>query len=206
MGGTTMDKLDLYREHKADYVAPRRPTLVDIGPAAYLAIDGRGAPGDASFQDAITALYGVAYTLKFASKAAGRDFTVCKLEVLYDREEPGASTPVSWTMMIRVPSFVVESDLHAACATLREKGKPGRFDAVTLTHLEEGRCVQVLHVGPYEAVPDTISQMDAFATEHGLVARGRRHEIYLSDPRRVPPDRLRTILRQPVAPAARRDA
>jgi hypothetical protein len=101
-------------------------------------------------------------------------------------------------LIIRVPDFIKEKDLQQTFAQLRAKGKDGDFENVKLESLDEGSCVQMLHVGPYNQENRTIDQMLAFAEEKGLTCRGKHHEIYLSDPRRVPPERLRTILRLPV--------
>lgn len=205
------EKIDLQKLHRNEYAAFAKPTLIDVGPASYLAVDGTGAPGDRSFQDGIGALYGMAYTVKFESKFSGRDFTVSKLEGLYGLgERPGRSlkavrpAKLRWRLMIRVPEFIGEAQLDQARKALSDKGKVGDFDRVRLERLDEGRCVQMLHVGPYDAEQPTIDAMLAFAREQGVTPRGPHHEIYLSDPRRVPPDRLRTILRQPVSGAGRR--
>jgi hypothetical protein len=196
------DKVDLYALHKAEYAAPRQPALVETAPALYLAVDGSGEPGSGEFEARIGALYAMAYTIKFQSKSAGRDFTVCKLEALWDAPVTPLAPADSWrwTLMIRMPDFIAEKDLTEARRSLREKGKEGDFDAVGLLPLAEGTCVQALHVGPYEDEARTIERMRAFAASRDLALHGRHHEIYLSDPRRVPPDRLRTILRHPVRP------
>ena len=145
----------------------------------------------------------MAYTLKFASKFAGRDFVVCKLEGLYfaDGDTPLEDLPKAewkWTLMMRVPDFIGDADLDAARKQLREKGKEGDFDAVRLETIDEGSCVQMLHVGPYENEHETLAAMATFMADEGLVPNGHHHEIYLSDPRRVPAEKLRTILRHPV--------
>ena len=191
------DKVDLFKLNKGDYVRPKTPVLIDVAPAKYLAVDGLGSPGGELFADRIGALYGMAYTIKFTSKFAGRDFAVCKLEALYGADGQFAAldrTPKEewpWRMLIRMPEFVSN-------AKLREKQKPGDFDAVRLETIAEGLCVQVLHVGPYEEEERTIALIDAFCGEEGLEAHLWHHDIYLNDPRRVPAERLKTILRQPV--------
>ena len=199
----TVDKLDLYKLHKADYVAPRKPTLLNIAPATYLAITGRGEPEADAFQTGIAALYSVAFTIKMSSKFAGRDYTVCKLEGQWwaDKSAEVFSQPKDqwhWKLLIRAPDFISQEHLDSAQHKLLAKGKPPETRQVKLETIEEGQCVQMLHVGPYEAEGQTIAAMKAFAKEQGLTFHGRHHEIYLSDPRRVPPDRLRTILRHPV--------
>ena len=164
---TTAEKLDLFKEHKSEYVKPKKPTLVETGRALYITIRGRGAPGDDDFHAKIAAVYGVAYTLKFASKAAGTDYKVCTMEALWWGKRRGsdvdgaAKDQWNWQLMIRVPTFTKEKDLAAAIRTLVEKGKEAVVKNVKLETLDEGRCVQMLHVGPYEAVAEPIAAMRA---------------------------------------------
>ena len=190
-------KLDLYREHRDEYVAPRDPTLVNVAPARYLAITGHGKPGGSEFANAVGALYTASFTIKMASKTAGSDYAVSKLEGLWWKE--GSSVAWTWQLLIRVPEFITKKHLAEAVAKLLEREKDEIVSRVTMETLDEGKCVQVLHIGPYTAEQPTIAKMRAFAKQHGLSFKGRHHEIYLSDPRRVEADRLRTILRQPVA-------
>lgn len=198
------EKLDLLKVHREEYRAPKSPRLLDIPTGHYLAVDGRGEPGGEAFEASVGALYAVAYTLKFASKAAGRDYTVSKLEALWwaaGGEAELDAVPRAqwrWKLMIRRPEFIARPQLDAALAALRRKAKGEGCEAVDLESLSEGRCVQMLHVGPYDQEGDTLSRMRQAAEEGGLAFRGRHHEIYLSDPRRVEPQRLRTILRRPV--------
>lgn len=198
-------KLDLLKEHKACYVAAKKPVILDITAARYMAIDGQGAPGGEEFQEAVGALYAGAFTMKMASKSKGKDYAVCKLEALWWAD--GVSFPeakpeqVRYKLMIRIPDFIAESDLNDTLDVLRKKDKTPRAGDLRLESLDEGRCVQMLHLGPYDREAETIQQMQAAATAAGLAVHGLHHEIYLSDPRRVPPDRLRTILRHPVRPA-----
>jgi hypothetical protein len=109
-----------------------------------------------------------------------------------------APEDLAWTMMIRVPEFITAKDLAAAQAVIKEKEGAPDAALVKLETIEPGRCVQMLHVGPYEEEPRTIEAMQAYAREQGLTMTGPHHEIYLSDPRRVPPERLKTILRHGV--------
>ena len=205
---STQDKLDLFREHTAEYAAPKKPAVVETQKAKFLAVGGRGAPGGELFQERVGALYGMAYTIKFASKQAGRDYKVCPLEGLWwgARKAPrkphafidGPREQWNWKLLIRTPDFVTAGDVSAARSALSAKGKGAGTEDVDLQELSEGLCVQMLHLGPYEAEHETIATMMAFAEQEGLVPDGLHHEVYLSDPRRVPPERLRTILRQPV--------
>jgi hypothetical protein len=138
-------------------------------------------------------------------KLAGKgDYAVSKLEAQYrceGVEGDFSSTPKEewrWKLLIRTPDFITGRDLHEAVAALDKRGKKGLAEEVRMETIDEGRCVQMLHMGPYEREKETIDQMIAFAAAGGYSAHGRHHEIYLSDPRRVPPERLKTILRFPV--------
>jgi len=199
----TPKKIDLYQLHKADYAATRRPALVDLKPATYLAIHGQGAPGDTAFQERIGALYAMAFTVKMTRKSAGsQDYAVCKLEAQYFFEGDPAGLPKDqwrWRLLIRTPEFVTQADLDQAVATLLKKGKPAVLQEVKWETIAEGRCVQMLHVGPYEREHETVAVMEAFAAQQGLKLTSPHHEIYLSDPRRVAPEKLKTILRVPLA-------
>ena len=201
-----MSTLDLFTQHKDEYAMPKEPALVTVRPGRYLTVSGVGAPGSQEFQAKLGALYGHAYTIKFARKNAGADdFKVGVLEGLW--WVPGGATWLSapkrswrWKLLIRVPEFVQDDDVRAARAALRAKGRPAT--GVKLETIAEGPSVQVLHVGSYGNERRTIARMDAFAHDRRLRFRGRHHEIYLSDPRRVPAARLRTILRHPVRRAS----
>lgn len=195
-------KLDLYRRFKAEYVAPKVPTLVRVGPARYLSVSGRGDPNGPGFGAAVGALYGVVFTIKMAKKAAKKDYVVAKLEGLWWGGKRGKlliDSPPStwrWKVLIRVPTFVSTSDVVRAKRELVRRGKSG--GTVRLESLREGRVVQLLHVGPYDREYESLGRMAEFARAHHLRLAGRHHEIYLSDPRRVAPRKLRTILRRPV--------
>ena len=197
-------KIDLYKVHAADYVTPKKPVLVKIAKAQYLAIAGQGAPGGTAFQDAIGALMAVAYTAKMASKfEAGRDYGVAKLEAQWWVEDGACFNQESkdkwfWNLLIRTPDFIGKKDVAATHAKLIEKGKPPIVKNVALFSLTEGQCVQMLHVGPYDREGESIALMLTFAQEQGFAFHARHHEIYLSDPRRVEPAKLRTILRMPL--------
>lgn len=197
-------KLDLYAAHKAEYVTPKQPVLIKTAPARYLTIEGTGKPGGEAFQAAIGALYNAAYAIKMTSKSEGRDYKVCALEGLWwdasgERDLSDAPGTWNWKLLIRTPDFIHEKDLDKAVKDLQAKGKAAEVSRVKLEKISEGRCVQELHVGLYAEEPKTIAAMKDFAAAKGLYFAGRHHEIYLSDPRRVKPEKLRTILRMPVA-------
>ncbi len=201
-----LQKLNLVQAHRDEYAQPTAPTLVHVGPAQYLAVDGEGDPNGPGFQEAVGALYGAAYTIKMRKKRDGTDYAVAPLEGLWPPSAglaPGlaeAKAGWSWTALIRTPDFVEAEDLERAVAELERKKKGGpALRRVRLQRIEEGDCVQMLHVGPYATEPATVAAMHAFAQAQGRELRGRHHEIYLSDPRRTAPERLKTILRQPVA-------
>jgi hypothetical protein len=199
-------KLDLLKQHKAEYVTPKQPVLLRVGPAKYLAVEGRGAPAGAAFRLAIGALYAVAFTIKMSRKAAGKgDYRIAWLEGLWwgpDKRAPFAvKSPKDWRwkVLIRTPTFVSARDLAKAQRDLLAKGKVAEVAKVKLETIREGRCVQMLHVGSYASEPATIEAMHDLAESQGLEFRGVHHEIYLSDPRRVPERKLRTILRHSLA-------
>jgi len=200
----TNEKVDLHALYKHEYVAPRKPVLVETGPAIYLAISGQGAPGGEVFKTRIGALYAMAFTVKMTRKFSGQqDYTVGRLECQWffaDGQEPAKLPPDQWRwrLLIRTPEFVRPQELEQAAATLLKKGKPNEVKEVKLEPINEGLCVQMLHVGPYDREPESIALMKALAAQHGLHLCGPHHEIYVSDPRRVPPERLKTILRVPV--------
>lgn len=203
---TTQDKIDLFKQHKDEYRATARPRIVTVGRARYLAIDGKGTPASAAFQRAIGALYGMAYTIKMTRKFSGRqDYVVGKLEAVYRAKSkaftPGQPLPkdLAWTLMIRTPDLVERGELSEAVAALESKGKGEGAGEVRLETLDEGQCVQVLHVGPYEDEAPSVAAMLAHAEAEGLRVVGPHHEIYLSDPRRTAPEKLKTILRAPVS-------
>lgn len=183
--------------------------IVDVPPRQYLMVDGQGDPNASEdFTAAIQALYPVAYTVKAMSRSElGRDHVVMPLEGLWWADDMAAFTTVRdktrwrWTLMIMVPDWIEPATVDRALEQVRSRKDPDRLGDVRLKTLHEGRCVQALHVGPFDAEAALLERMhSSFIPEHGLRMSGRHHEIYLSDRRRTAPERLRTILRQPVAP------
>ena len=193
-------KLDLFKSLKAEYATPASPAFITTTPGQYLQVEGSGNPGGDAFTEAVGALYAVAYTTKMRhKKETGTDYTVAKLEAVWPKiPSTRDSSDWQWQLMIRVPEFIGESDLSAAIEALISKKKPESVRTVNLINFHEGDCVQMLHIGPYEDEPETCDLMAAHAAEQGFTITGRHHEIYLSDPRRVEPARLKTILRRPV--------
>jgi hypothetical protein len=207
-------KLDMKRQLGDLYAPPTHPVLVEVPPLRYVMIDGRvpeGAkePGDdPAFAVAIGTLYGISYTLKFQAKATGRDHVVMPLEGLFWTEPDGRlvsdGSSMSWTLMIAQPEWVTDADVAQARAKLVAMHRLPADVAVRLETLREERAAHVLHIGPYSAEPTTIQKLHAFIDEMGLAPTKNHHEIYLSDPNRTPPQRLRTIIRQPVHRTPRR--
>jgi len=176
-----------------------------VGKATYLGIQGRGAPDGEEFTEKIGALYAVAYTIKMTRKFAGQqDYIVCKLEGqwwLNGAEQDFSAVPPerwNWKLLIRTPEIVGKDELQKAVSALLKKNKSPQVRNVKLESISEGLCVQMLHIGSYDEEGGTIAEMKGFAEQQGLQFHGLHHEIYLSDPRRIPPERLKTILRHPV--------
>jgi hypothetical protein len=168
--------------------------IIDLPTQRYLAVDGHGDPNMPPYAHAIASLYPAAYALKFASKRAGRDYVVPPLEALWSAPDPASFTSRrdksewDWTLLSLVPEWVDGGMLDAVLT-----------EGVRVETLAEGRCVQTLHLGPFDDEGPTLARMhDEFIPREGLRMTGRHHEIYFSDTRRVDPARFRTILRQPV--------
>lgn len=202
-------KIDLKKTHKDLFSARRAPRLVDVPPLPYFMVDGQGPPAGEAYQETIQALYSTAYTLKFALKNAGRtDFVVAPLETLWWSDDPRAldenrRDEWRWTGMVMQPDHVTDADLQAALGGLRRKGiRNPAHDRLRLDTLEERRAAQLLYVGPYDAMGPSVAQLRTFVAAEGYRPAGRHHDIYLSDPRRTAPEKLKTILRQPVAPVS----
>ena len=170
-------KIDLYKLHQSEYAATRKPALVEIKAATYLAIAGQGAPGGERFTASIGALYGVAYTIKMTRKFAGQqDYAVGKLEGQWWGESAQSLAKLApeqwhWKLLIRTPEFIGAKDLRRAVGVLLKRGRGEDVKRVGLEVLAEGRCVQMLHVGPYEKEPEAVAVMKAFAEKH-LPGRG----------------------------------
>jgi hypothetical protein len=200
-----MDKYDIKKQFKELY-APRARDfeLVTVPPLKYLMLDGQGNPGTApAYAAALEALYSVSYAVKFASKQAGRDYAVGPLEGLWTADDPDAFTrgekdSWKWTMMIPQPDWISAAEVQDGIAKAAAKKAPA-LDLLRLETLDEGLSLQILHIGSYADEAPTLHRLHTeFMPANGFGFAGPHHEIYLSDARRVAPDKLRTILRQPV--------
>lgn len=200
-----MKTIDLKKSLKPFYsAAATKPAIVDVPPLSALMIDGQGDPGGAVFQEAVGSLYSVAYTMKFTfKKDKAIDYPVMALEGLWWAKDPaffmsGERDQWHWTIFIVLPDIVGEKDVDAAVAAVKKKAKFLRFPKVRYEKFAEGRAAQIMHVGPYATEAATIERLHAFVAEQGYRLRGKHHEIYLGDPRRSAPEKLRTIIRHPV--------
>lgn len=185
-------------------------SVVTVPTLQFLMIDGHGNPGTAqAYKDALTTLYPVAYKLKFFSKnELGKDYGVMPLEGLWWADDMESFTSArdksrwDWTLMNMVPDWITPEHFDAAREVVAKKGEAPALDALRLEPLEEGMSVQTLHVGPYDAEGPVLEEMhSSFIPGNSLAMTGKHHEIYLGDVRRTAPEKLKTILRQPVKPA-----
>lgn len=202
-----MTKVDLKERHSTLYAPSVQDfSVVDVPPMAFLMIDGAGDPNTSKdYADAIEALYAAAYTIKFVSKKElCRDYVVPPLEGLWSAADLSAfrrraKDAWRWTMMIMQPDWITQ-ELAAASIDQAGRKKPLRA-LLRLRHevFAEGRSVQILHLGSYDDEGPVLARLhDEYLPRHGLAAHGRHHEVYLSDARKTAPERLKTILRQPV--------
>ena len=206
-----MDKLDLTKKYKTYYTAKTKPELVQIEVAQFISICGKGDPNDKPFSDNIEALYSTAYTLKFIYKAIEKDFVVSKLEGLWlfdeakyagkDMVTTSVEVPRSeweYRLLIRLPDFVTKQELEKAKETVLSKKGIQLAKHIEFHEMTEGKCVQMLHLGPFSTEPATLKQIQNFCETNALTKNGFHHEIYLSDFRKTESDKLKTILREPV--------
>ncbi|MER7418219.1 GyrI-like domain-containing protein [Micromonospora peucetia] len=209
------DKTDFKKSTDAYQARRGQVRIVDVPDMQYLMIDGHGDPNTSpAFTDAVEALYPVAYKLKFASRRdLGRDYVVPPLEGLWWAEDMDSFTVQrdksrwDWTLMIMTPDWIGQDMLTAAVEQAGARNRPARLDDTRLETLSEGRCVQTLHVGSFDDEAEVLAHLHhEFVPGNGLRMVGRHHEIYLSDFRRVTPEKQRTILRQPVTVAAASNA
>lgn len=197
------DRKDLYQAATTDFGE------VDVPPMTFLSVDGDGDPNTTPrYRAAVEALYSCAYAVKFRLKErqAG-DFVVGPLEGLWSSANPTSfarrsKEEWSWTMMLAMPSLVTAQDIADGIARAAKRRPTLPIDELEVTDLTEGRSLQIMHVGPYGDEGPVLARLhDEVMPARGLTWNGRHHEIYLSDPRRVAPEKMRTVLRQPVRPA-----
>ncbi len=196
-------KLDLTKKYKTYYSAKTTPEIIEIEEGKFLIIEGKGAPGSDEFQAKISALYSLAYGVKNICKKQGKDFVVPKLEGLWwvDSNKPFSEVPREewrWKLLIRMPEFVNAQIVEKAKTAVIKKKGIELVKEIKFEKMKEGTCVQILHIGPYSTELESLQKMRKLMEKENLIENGPHHEIYLSDPRRVPEEKLKTILRQPV--------
>jgi hypothetical protein len=203
-----MKKIDLKKDQKNLYApSAKEVALVEVPDMNFLMADGFGDPNTSpDFQAAVEALYSLSYTLKFmVKKGQGIDYAVLPLEGLWWAEDMGAFAPASmdknrwqWTLMIRQPEQVTPVLFDQALEQVKKKKPLPYLSRVRWENLLEGLSAQILYVGPFAEEHTTIQRIHAFVRDHGHRLAGKHHEIYLSDPRKTAPEKLKTIIRQPV--------
>jgi len=204
---SVIKKIDFKKDFKQLYnPSSKEVTFINVPKMNFLMINGQGDPNTSKdYRQAIEALYGVSFTIKFTLKFAkrGPEYTVPPFETLWWIPDGKPFTAENkstwlWQAMIRQPDHVKKADVMDAIKKASEK-KPNPASAkIRFESLEEGPCVQIMHIGPYGEEGPTIAKMDAYIKENGYEFRGEHHEIYLGDPRRTAPEKLKTVLRHPV--------
>ncbi len=201
-----MEKIDFKKELKHLYQASNKAVVeVDVPRMNYLMVDGQGDPNTSqAYADAIEALFAVAYTLKFMVKKGplARDYGVMPLEGLWWADDmasfgSGDKSHWKWTAMIMQPPFITQDTVDNAVADVRKKKNPVALDKLRMQALAEGRCAQILHIGPFSEEGPTIAKVHQFIAARGAL-KDKHHEIYLSDIRRCAPEKWKTIIRQPM--------
>ncbi|MDD2926606.1 GyrI-like domain-containing protein [Rhodoferax sp.] len=201
-----MNKIDLKKDWKHLYQpSAREVTQVEVPPLKYLMVDGEGDPNTSpEYAQAVEALFAVSYTAKFMLKKGPQalDYAVMPLEGLWWADDMSVfagndKARWQWTMMILQPAFVADDTINAAMAEVRRKKKLPGVDRLRLENFSEGRCAQILHLGPFSEEGPTIARLHAFIDARSG-RRGKHHEIYLSDIRRANPQKWKTIIRHPM--------
>ncbi|MDY3250009.1 MAG: GyrI-like domain-containing protein [Candidatus Choladocola sp.] len=204
---------DFKKEYKEFYMPKKKPEIVNIPKANYIAVRGKGNPNEegGAYQQAVGVLYAVAYTLKMSYKTNYKiegyyEYVVPPLEGFWWQDhvtgvDYSNKDTFHWISVIRLPDFVTKADFDWAVKTASEKKKMDCSGAEFFT-VEEGLCVQIMHIGPFDDEPATVAVMDAYLAENGyendLSDRRLHHEIYMSDARKTPPEKWKTVIRHPV--------
>lgn len=202
-----MSKIDFKKEFKELYNPPKKFVIVEVPEMQFLMVDGHGDPNTAQeYQNALEALYAVAYKIKFISKKFfGKDYVVPPLEGLWWADDMDTFTisqdksQWDWTMMIMIPEWITNEVFVDALEQVRKGKNPVALHKIRLETYHEALAVQIMHIGSYDDEAPTLARMHhEFIPQNGYEMSGKHHEIYLSDPRRVAPEKLKTVLRQPV--------
>jgi hypothetical protein len=205
-----MSKIDFKKELKHLYrPSAKQFEVVDVPEMNFLMIDGHGNPNTAhAYREAIEALYAVAYKLKFLSKKGlGNDYVVPPLEGLWWAKDMdvfaiGKKDDWDWTMMIMPPEWIAPEMFEEGCALVKKAKNPPALSKIRLRSYDEGLSIQIMHFGSYDDEAPTLATLhNEFIPKYNYTLSGKHHEIYLSDPRKVKPEKLKTVLRQPVRKA-----
>jgi hypothetical protein len=205
-----------YKKTQKDLYQPRTiPSIIDVPEMVFIMIDGHGDPNTSTeYQSAVEILYGLSYSIKMSKKSGNQpegffDYVVPPLEGLWWHKDGGIISDISdkasfaWTSMIRQPEFVTGEAFEAAKATLGRKKPELDLSVARLERFTEGLCAQVLHIGSYDDEPATVALLEGFIASEGLqpnfTEKRRHHEIYLGDPRKTAPEKLKTVIRYPIA-------
>jgi len=200
-----------YKKTEKDLYQPKTtPSIIDVPEISYIAVDGKGDPNTSEeYATAIEVLYGLSYTIKMGNKAI-LEYVVPPLEGLwnidggFNKDEPiiADKSKLKWTALIRQPDFVTTEVFEAAKNALAKKKPELDLSKARLIKIAEGLCVQVMHIGSYDDEPATIEKMEQYVVDNGYAidinGTRRHHEIYLSDPRKVAPEKLKTVIRHPI--------
>lgn len=210
-----MAKLDYKKEYKDLYLPKKKPSVIDVPQMVFIMSDGEGDPNtSASYKNAMEVLYGLSYSIKMSKMNSIQpegyfEYVVPPLEGLwwiegdaFDGRRILDKKQFRFTSMIRQPEFVTQEVFEAAKEVLLKKKPEIDFSTTRLETFKEGLCCQIMHHGPYDDEPETVAELNQFIMEHGYVcdiSESRwHHEIYLGDPRKTAPERLRTVIRHPV--------
>jgi hypothetical protein len=203
--------IDFKKEQKELYQPKTTPSIVDVPEMVFIAVDGKGDPNTSEeYANAVEVLYGLSYGIKMSNKSI-LEYVVPPLEGLWDVDDDtfkgGGATIIDkskfeWISLIRQPNFVTDEVFEIAKAALAKKKPNLNTSKANLIRITEGLCVQVMHIGSYDEEPATIATMDKYAIDNGyaidISGTRRHHEIYLSDPRKTAPEKLKTVIRHPI--------
>ena len=206
-----MEKLDFKKEYKDLYAPKDKATVIQVPPIPFIMVDGHGDPNGAEYQNAVSILYALTFTIKMSKMSGNQpqgyfEYVVPPLEGLWDCDDGAFDlknrNAWCWTSMIRQPDFVTNEVFNWACEEAAKKKKDLDFSKARFEIYEEGTCVQIMHIGPFSTESESTDKMKEFMEQNNLLqdigTERHHHEIYLGDPRKTAPERLKTVLRYPV--------
>ncbi|MCE7735009.1 MAG: hypothetical protein GPJ54_09040 [Candidatus Heimdallarchaeota archaeon] len=199
-------KIDYKKDFPVLYRPKEDPQIIEVPDMHFFMIDGKGDPNTAVvYKLALEALYAVSYALKMKivkKENPGKDYVVPPLEGLWYMDDmklwSSDKSKWKWTMMIRIPDFVTDDQVKRSIQITKDGKNPKSLDQIYLKNYIEGKVVQLMHIGSYDSEGDNIEKMHKYARDKGYELHGKHHEIYLGDPRKAAPEKLKTVLRQPI--------